>query len=184
MKDRATCEYKERCGSTGHYLTPQGMVRCPCMEAEMRKRILGPLFAEDIHPETKLEERRNSDLIIEGPLASIRRHVGRVALNMRAQGKTWLTLDAYRFLEIFLGEDREHTSQHDAIDPDLLILMLGFADPRNKYLPELLMQVLARREMLHRPTWIILNLPVEAVAAKYNSALGDRLCSIKKAVIK
>lgn len=184
MRTRATCENKDRCGTTGHYRGPTGIVRCECMEAEIQKKILGPMFTEGIQPSTKLEGKKDADLVIEGPLASVRKHIARVLLNMKSKGETWLTLDAYRFLEIFLGEDKEHESQFEAIDPDLLVLLLGFADPRNKYLPELIMQVLARREMLHKPTWIVLNLPVDAVAAKYNSALGDRLTQIQKVLVK
>lgn len=178
------CECKRNHTGSGHYLLEGKMVRCECMEAEIRRRVLGPMFTDRVQEKTQLKSLRGRDIVVEGPLAGIRTHVARVLLNMRAESKTWLTIDAYRLIEIFLGEDREHISQYEAIDPDLLILIVGFADPRNKYLPELMLQVLARREMLLRPTWVVLNLPVEAVAAKYNSALGDYLVRMKKVIIK
>jgi len=178
------CPTKDQCGMTGHRMVEGVMVRCPCREEDERERILGLMYASDIHDSTKLDTRIERDIIIEGPLASVRPHVGRVLLDMSRAGKTWLTIDAYRLIEIFLGEDREFQNQHAAIDPDLLILLLGFADPPNKYLPELLMQTLARRELLRRPVWTILNIPLSAVAMKYSSVLFDRLQAFAKVKVK
>jgi len=70
------------------------MVRCPCREEDERERILGPMYAPDIHDSTELHTKTASDIVIEGPLASIRRHVGRVLLDLKEEGKTWLTMDA------------------------------------------------------------------------------------------
>jgi len=179
------CPDRDQCGATGHRLVEGKMVRCPCREEDERERVLGPMYAPDLYDSTKLHTKTDSDIVIEGPLASIRRHVGRVLLDMRNNpAKSWLTMDAYRLIEIFLGEDREYQNQHAAIDPDLLILLLGFADPPNKYLPELLLQTLSRRELLRRPVWVIMGIPISAVAMKYNSVLYDRLLTFSRVKVK
>jgi len=178
------CPDRELCGMTGHRLVDGRVVRCPCREEDERERILGPMYASDILDITRLSIKVESDIVIEGPLASIRRHVGRVLLDSKEAGKTWLTMDAYRLIEIFLGEDREYQNQHAAIDPDLLILLLGFADPPNKYLPELLLQALSRRELIHRPTWVVLGIDISQVTRKYNSVLAERLLTFDRVRIK
>lgn len=180
MTDRSTCEHRARCGTTGHYLENGQVVRCPCLEDEIRRRILGQMYSPRPKSTSALSKQTANNLLIEGPITSVKTHVSTVLLGMRAEGKNWLTLDAYRLIEIFLGEDKEHESQHEAIDPDLLILLLGFADPRNKYLPELLMQVLARRELLSKPTWVILGIPKETISTKYNSDLANKLATFQK----
>lgn len=183
-KNRATCEQRDRCGATGHYQENGSWKRCPCLEAELEQKILGPMFTERIPEKTRLEERQGTNTVLEGPIASVKKHAARVLLGMRSKGKTWLTIDAYRLIDIFLGEDKEHDSQYEAIDPDLLILLLGFADPRNKYLPELVLQVLSRREMMNKPSWVILGIPRETVATKYSSELSAKLDTFTKVAIR
>jgi len=179
------CKSRDQCGSTGHRLVEGEMVRCPCREEDERERVLGMMYAPDLLDSTELAMKKSSNIVIEGPLASIRKHVGRVLLDIyRDPARSWLTMDAYRLIEIFLGEDSKIMNQSAAIDPDLLILLLGFADPPNKYLPELILQVLTRRDLIHRPTWVIMGLPISHVAVKYNSALQDRLDLFGKVKIK
>ena len=184
MSRTEKCEERILCGLTGHRLVDGVYVRCPCREEDERERILGPMYAPDIFERTDLDSKTSSDIVIEGPLASIRRHVGRILLDMKESGKTWLTMDAYRLIEIFLGEDREFQNQHAAIDPDIFILLLGFADPPNKYLPELLLQTLARRELLRSPTWVILGIDISVVAMKYNTVLYEKLLTFGRVRIK
>lgn len=179
------CLERELCGSTGHRLVEGKMVRCPCREEDERERVLGMLYASDLHDTTKLTKKSSSNIVIEGPLASIRRHVGRVLLDLRQNpARSWLTMDAYRLIEIFLGEDSKMENQSVAVETDLFILMLGFADPPNKYLPELILQVLSRRELIRQPTWVILGIPLNYVSAKYNQALQDRLSDFAKVKVK
>jgi len=179
------CEERHICGFTGHRLVEGVMVRCPCREEDERERVLGMLYAPDLLDTTELTTKSSSNIVIEGPLASIRRHVGRVLLDMiKNPARSWLTMDAYRLIEIFLGEDSKMANQSVAVDTDLFILMLGFADPPNKYLPELILQVLSRRELIRRPTWVILGIPLNYVSAKYNQALQDRLTDFAKVRVK
>lgn len=178
---RATCPNKDRCGASGHYWDGVWK-RCPCLEAEIRQRVLGPMYAPEILDKTPLSAQATSNLLMEGPLIVVRKHVARVLLNMRSEGRTWITMDAYRLIEIFLGEDAEHDNQAAATNPDLLILLLGFADPRNKYLPELILQVMARRELSSLPTWVILGVPKGVLSTRYGSELDTKLTTFRPVV--
>lgn len=184
MSRRTNCERRKECGKTGHLLVDGKYTRCPCLLEDLREQTLGAMYAPDLVPRTDLEGRRAADTVIEGPLAGIRRHVGRVLLDMRERGEDWITLDAYRLIEIFLGEDQIHESQFAAINPDLLVLLLGFADPPNRYLPELILQVLARRELIRKPTWVVLGIPQNHIGTKYNSVLQEKIDTFKKVRIK
>jgi hypothetical protein len=92
----------------------------------------------------------------------------------------YIVLDAYRLIEIFLEKDDELETNRPVVEADLLVLLLGYGDPRNKYLPELLLQVLSRRSLLDRPTWVVCGIPVEQIAHRYTVALSTVLMKFEK----
>lgn len=127
---------------------------------------------------------QDTDLLIEGPLATIKNHVAGVLLKRADQNENWITIDAYRLIEIFLDEDSEFDNQAPITETDLLIILLGFGDPRNRYLPELLIQVLSRRELTSKPTWVILGTTLDLTATKYSGEVHDRLRRMRKVNVK
>lgn len=154
----------------------KGWVRCPCMEDEVNQRTLGQFYTPLIVPSTKLSSKLEENLILEGPLAEIRKHVSRALVDLRERGGSFESFDSYKLVEIYLGKDEEYETQSKAaLDHDLLILLLGFADIRNRMLPELLTQVLSRRELLFKPTWIVLGLPFKLISTKYSSEVEDAI---------
>lgn len=180
---REDCPNKARCGNTGHYAEAGVWKRCNCLVQEMNRKKLGPMY--DPEPtESQLTKRTGENLVLEGSLQTLRPLVAHALLDMAAKGKTWLTMDAYRLIEIFLEKDEEIETTAAAIDPDLLIILLGFGDPKNKYLPDLLMQALSRRELQFRPTWVVMGLELDLVQARYGSILSDKLKSFKKARVQ
>lgn len=183
---RETCSKRSQCGPTGHTFNPKtkAMDRCKCLELEILQRQLGAMYTPTLMEETPLSDMTGRDLLIEGPLASVRSHVAPCLLSLSKGGETWTTMDAYRLIEIYLRQDEEHESNYFAVETDLLILLVGFADPRNRMLPELILQVLNRRELLHKPTWVILGLPQETISTKYSTALADKLSTHKKVRIE
>jgi hypothetical protein len=48
-------------------------------------------------------------------------------------------------LEILLDKDEEFTTTAQVAQHDLLILLMGFGEPRNRYLPDLILQILGTR---------------------------------------
>lgn len=184
MKNRKDCEHYSRCGRTGHYFDGERWKRCECLIQERNRRMLGTMFTEDPVDHTKLTGRRKENLVLTGPLAQIRKHVARVLLDMVEEGKTWLTMDVYRLIEIFLDQDKELDTLAATIEKDLLILLVGFGDPKNKYLPELLLQATSRRELLGKPTWVILGIDHKQVAGRYGTDVSKKLDEYGRVVVK
>lgn len=175
------CPNRAKCGPTGHILDPntKKYTRCACLQQRVNKVKLGLMYSPEPILSTPLASQAETDLLIPGPLNPLKPHLAGAMLKLEEARKTWVAMDAYRLIEIFLGTDGEETSNAFAVDADLLVLMLGFADPPNRYLPELVLQVLNRRQMLSQATWVILGIDLEHVATKYNSALKDYLRAMK-----
>jgi hypothetical protein len=172
---RADCPNYDRCGRHGHYQTNEGWTRCPCLTAEMRQRSLGPLHCENPKLSTPLLTKTDKDVRIDGALSIAKPHLAGAVLALQERGETTLVMDAYRLIEIFLEQDQEFQTSHPTVDVGLLILLLGFGDPRNRYLPELLLQTLARRNLLQKPTWVVMGLDINQVAGKYSGELDSAL---------
>jgi len=174
------CEFYQRCGKSGHYQDVAGVwKRCPCLEKRVHKNRLGIFYSDKMRDKTPLSGFRKSNLLIEGPLATIKEHLSRVLTEATTENSSWRGLDAYRLIEIFLEKDKELQATSDAIDCDLFILMLGFGDPRNKYLPELILQALKRREMQELPTWVILGIDLKTVMMKYSNDVYEAIKGFK-----
>lgn len=182
---RETCEFKDRCGATGHLRQADGTyARCQCLTLEINHRKLGAFYVTNPKANTALSSVQDIDVVIEGHLAGIKEHVARVLLDRANAQQGWTTIDAYRLIEIFLGEDKEFDTQSPITESDLLIILLGFGDPRNRYLPELLIQVLSRRELTNKPTWIILGTTIEQTGSRYSSEVQERLKRMKKVNVR
>lgn len=130
--------------------------------------------------DTVLWKYRDENLLIEGPLDSIRPHVAGVLNKMLEQGKTFDFMDAYRLVEIFLDKDEEYQTSQDLAEYDLFGLLLGFGDVLNRRLPDLIVQALARRELVQRPTWVILGLSLQQVPVKYNADVFDKISRYRR----
>lgn len=178
--NRENCPYRERCGKTGHYSVPGvGIVRCACLEQEILKKELGPLATDKVLESSPLSAMASISVVMDGDLRSIRPHASRVVIDLKAAGKKVKIIDCYRFLEIFLEKDAEFTTTSQ-IEADLLVVLLGFGDPPNRYLPQLVIQVLDRRRLEDKPTWVILGLQLTQVPTRYNQELYNRLAEFKK----
>jgi len=169
------CPNYARCGRHGHYQENGRWVRCPCLVMSLNRSRLGPMYCPKPRETTQLTDKIRDDLLIEGPLLTVRPHIARVLLDMAESGKSHMTMDAYRLVEIFLEKDDSFDSVNQAVNPDILVLLLGFADPPNKYLPELILQVLRRRALLLKPTWVLLGIAFDIVWKKYSPELADEL---------
>lgn len=179
---RLTC--KNECAKTGHIMTDEGVARCECLKIEINMRRLGTMFTPSIVKTTPLTNLVDEDAVLDGPLSVLRQHVGRVLIDRSENHERWVQIDAYRLIEIFLGQDEEFATQFSVTDTDLLLLMLGFGDPRNKYLPELLLQALSRRELLQKPTWIILGCALDSLSVKYSTEVHGRVARMRRVKVQ
>ena len=181
--DRSQCENFSICGKSGHVRSSRGWTRCNCLLREIHQRYLGMMYTDNVVAQTKLSSLSGKTIRLEGSLEGVRRHVARVLLDKRGK-MTWLAMDAYRLIDIFLGEDKEYQTQVHATSVDLLLLLVGFADPPNRYLPELICQVLARRELEHRATWVILGMDPMRLSLKYNEQMATTVQSLKQVLVR
>lgn len=182
MRDK-TCEYYARCGKSGHYYDGGRWRRCECLEREANKLRLGVFNTANVRDSSSLSGLREKDLLVEGPIRVIREHVARVLLDMAEEGKSYYCMDAYRLVEIFLDKDEEFKTSQDLADFDLLVMLLGFGDVANRRLPDLILQALNRRELVQRPTWVVMGLPLASVPTKYDAAVFERLSQMRKASV-
>lgn len=178
---RESCEYKDRCGKTGHYQVKGVWHRCQCLEREINKQKLGFFDTPNPRKDSPLLKLRTENVLLEGPLASVRPHMAGVILALSAEGKSVKAIDAYRLVEIFIDKDEEFRSYQDIADYELLVIMLGFGDVKNQRLPDLIMQVLNRRELIQKPTWVILGLPLLQVGTRYSLEIQESLSRFRRA---
>lgn len=175
---RKNCEHFQRCGKDGHYITEvkgrKQIVRCACWELEQNQRDLGYFFCTDPFEDTDLKGLTDQNLILEGTLGDVRRHVAGAILHLLRENRSWGQIDAQRCVEIWLGEDEElkTTAQHEW--KDLVILLLGFGELKNKELPSCILKLLDRRRLLQKPTWVHMDFDFGQTAVKYKSELLAR----------
>lgn len=175
----AQCEF---CDGQGHLYDQASNTwsRCACIREQVRAQQLGIFYTPAPARKTPLADLVGVNALIEGPLQSLRPHVAKVLLTMAEEGKKVVAMDCYRLVEIFLEKDEEFDTTTQTIDCDLLILLVGFGDPRNRYLPELVNQALGRREVLRLPTWVVLGIGMDSVGLKYGAELAEKFGTFKR----
>lgn len=169
---------------SGHLFVNGKWVRCDCLKKRIYKRDLGVFATDTPNRETALIKNIDRSLLIEGPLSQIRNHVAGAFLHMKEVGLNFTSTDAYRLVDIFLDKDADFSNSSVISEFDLYVMLLGFGEVKNQRLPDLIMQVLARRELLQKPTWVILGIPFGQVASRFTSEVHDAMKNYGKVVIK
>jgi len=92
-----------------------------------------------------------------------------------ADDLTYDYIDAYRLVEVFLGQDLSYSRVRDLSIQGLMIIVLGVADAPNRMLPKLLCQLVTLRNMDGRPTWIYSPM---SVGSKMRGIYGNELVDL------
>lgn len=177
----ATSEARSRCGKscarTGHvYVAATDTYEpCPCMLVEKNQRRLGKLFEPELYLGSPLRKDVGRNLFLEGPLREVRRHAAGAVLHLERLGRTWSVLDSQRAADIWLGKDEEFTTSARPASGDLLVFFLGFGELPNRRLPEVILEVLDRRMLEQRPTWIISSYDRAELGARYGAEVERRI---------
>lgn len=178
----STCPKKCR---GGHIQTPKGeWIRCSCLNEAIYKRDLGVFATKEPDLNTGLKALTDTSLLIEGPMSRIRGHIAGTILDIKSKGGSFTSMDAYRLVDIFLDKDECFTNSTLLTEYDLFVMLLGFAEVKNQRLPDLINQVLARRELYQKPTWIILGMPFGQVAARFSQETFNYMKDFKKVIIR
>lgn len=134
--------------------------------------------------DTALLKMEHTSALIEGSMSVVRGHIAGVILKLKGEGKTFTAMDAYRLVEIFLDKDEEFKSTSDIAGYDLYVMLLGFGDIKNQRLPDIIQQAIQRRELLQRPTWVVLGMPMGQVAMRYSQEVYNVINSFKRVVLR
>lgn len=170
--------------SHGHLFVAGKWYRCQCLENELNRKELGIFATNSPKTTTRLVELIDTSLLIEGPLFGVREHIAGALLHLKAGGKTFTSMDAYRLVEIFLDKDLDYKSTSDLADYDLYVMLLGFGDIKNQRLPDIIMQALERRRLMQKPSWVVLGIPLGQVLTRYSQEVYDVLASFKKVTVR
>lgn len=95
---------------------------------------------------------------------------------------TYEFFDAYRLVEIFLGQDTVYTRVRDLDTVQLVIIALGVSDLPNRMLSPLMCQVLTQRRMNGQPTWVYTARIGTALRQAYDNSLSDLLGTVSPSV--
>lgn len=174
----------ERGCNNGHLFKDGKWSRCECLTQTLYKRDLGVFATKSPKKDTALLGYTEESLLIEGPLTLVREHVAGVILALKEHNKTFASMDSYRLVDIFLDKDEEFQGSAVLSDYDLYVMLLGFGEVKNQRLPDLIMQVLSRRGLLQKPTWVILGLPLGQVPMKFSQEVYDAIAAYQKVKIK
>jgi hypothetical protein len=122
------------------------------------------------------------DLSVSGDYHAFRKMVWRSLTSLEARDLVYEYFDAYRLVEIYLGQDTTYTRLRDLDSYGLVVIALGVSDLPNRMLPALMCQLLTQRKMTGRPTWVYTPKVGSALRAAYGNELTDLLSPIKPTV--
>lgn len=149
-------------------------VRCSCVKSQLLSQFIKPKVSsgEDISVlDMSQEPRPLKDWLSIGDYVWFRRTVWRSLVAYEHTGLRYLYDDAYRLVEIYLGNDPEISRLRDLEDYDLVVIVLGLADLPNRMLAPLVVQLLTQRRMAARPTWLYSSTP--RLRERYGAELDD-----------
>lgn len=170
-----------KCKGLKHVRGNHGWKRCDCVMDELRNSFIRP----------KLRRGRQRPIQIDFTLFPLRDFSIHSNYDFFCD-RAWMSLlsishncdlhydfvEASRLVEIYLTQDSEYTRIRELEDLDLLILTLGVAEPPNKMLPSLVVQVVSQRTNLGKPTWIYSAVPLNSISSRY----GDELACLLQAL--
>jgi hypothetical protein len=95
---------------------------------------------------------------------------------------TYQYFDAYRLVEIFLGQDSTYDRIRDLADLDLAVMVIGVSDLPNRMLPSVVCQLLTLRKMSAKPTWTYVARAGAALRSSYSNEMTSLLEPISSSV--
>jgi len=182
-------ELCSECGGSKHVRTKTGWRRC----SKCSTRVADSLFiklnikcGEPSYPPSLevLSPVPLKDLSCTGEYHDFRKMVWRSLVYYSTLGDLrYEYIDAYRLVEIFLGQDSIYDRVRDLESLDLVVLVLGVSDVPNRMLPALVCQLLTLRKMSGHPTWVFSSKTGAPLRNAYGSnEMVDLLGDIKASV--
>jgi len=165
----ADCEDARYVQKEGKY------VPCACLVKEKTKKRLGSFAGFTMLPkESKLIEYLGKNILIFGDRVRTRQHIAKAILD--DESLKCYTVSAQSLLDLnFNGKDGGQHKLLKLRDPQWILFELGVNDVPNKYLPELMMSVLASRRVQNKPSWVYCARSKRDLKERYMGSSGENL---------
>lgn len=155
-------------------------VQCRCLRSEKTSKRLGSFASYTLLPkESKLEPYLGKDILIFGDRSKARQHIARILRDQ--EDKKCYTVQAQSLLD--LNFDNKNGGQHRLLDlrnPLWILFELGVNDVPNRYLPELLISVLASRKVQKKMSWVYCGRSERELKERYVGSSGENLADFFK----
>jgi hypothetical protein len=168
-----------KCRGAKHIRNGRAWIRCECareitnslyIKASIRNGETSYPPELDKYPPLELR-----DLTISGEYHAFRKMAWRSIAYYEAIDLRYDYFDAYRLVEIFLGQDTTYGRVRDLDDYGLVVLALGVSDLPNRMLAPLVCQLLTQRKMGGLATWVYTHQVGSSLRTTYGNALADLL---------
>lgn len=174
------------CRGSKHVRRGTSWIRCECVKTVtnslyIRKNIR---CGEEAYPQEldKIKPLSLKDFTASGSYHSFRHMVWRSLSYYEAFDLLYEYMDAYRLVEIFLGQDTTYSRVRDLDVCGLVIVSLGVSDLPNRMLSPLMCQLLTQRKMEGLPTWVYTSKVGSPLRSAYGNELADLLGHIHASV--
>lgn len=167
-----------KCKGNKHIRKGRVWVRCDCVRGNYIKdniRCGETSYPPELDKQPPLPLK---DLVIAGDYHAFRKTVWRSLSHYEASDLLYEYFDAYRLVEIFLGQDATYARVRDFDTFNLVIVALGVSDLPNRMLPSLMCQLLTLRKMSGKPTWVYTSKVGVALREAYGNDLSNMLQGI------
>jgi len=169
---------------SGHVFVDGRWVRCKCLNDEIYGARLGLFKTQQYKRDSPVVSCLDRNVVFEGTISGLRPHVAGALVKLIDEGRSFHVLDAYSLVDIFLDKDQDIPALGHLVDSELLVLLMGFGDVKNQRLPELISQLLVRRELLSKPVWVILAITLDQLAMRYSEAVRNQISLYRRVVVK
>lgn len=171
-----------KCRDSRHVRTAKGWARCSCASTITNSHYIKPNIrcGESEYPKRYdgLPPFPLKDLTVSGEYHDFRHHVWRSLAHYESRDLRYEFFDAYRLVEIFLGQDSDFSRVRDLELFSLVVVVLGVSDLPNRMLPPLVCQLLTQRRMAGNPTWLYTPKTGATLRQAYDNTLVDLLGTI------
>lgn len=168
-----------KCRGSRHVRKGKAWIRCSCTRDVTNSFYILPNIrcGEENYP-SELDQRSPlelKDIVVNGLYHDFRKMVWRSLTHYEATDLRYEYFDAYRLVEIFLGQDTTYTRVRDLDVLGMVIIALGVSDLPNRMLAPLVCQLLTQRKMAGQPTWVYTAKVGSALRSTYGNELTDLL---------
>jgi hypothetical protein len=161
------------CGGRRYTRTPRGWSPClSCYVSLANATYIKPQVKEgEVEtPDLRTEPWGLSDRVETGDYTAFRHQVWRSLLHFYSRRLSYEYVEGWRLVEIQFQRDPEFTSVRQLKDPELVVLVMGLADPHHDFTPAIAKNLVNLRKMYGVPTWVFQRTHAKALPERRTAA--------------